>query len=182
MKMNFFFTNVFWGILLVLWGLSLILKGLNIVDWPLGKIFIAVVIIMIGVRLLVGSKSSCSRSRERGTIHLSGDSEYTSVFSSQTVDLTDIDPNSNPIEITAVFGSTYVKLPNNIDFKIEQTAVFGSATAPTKPVTDKPPLGTVKIEATAVFGKVEFVYVNPKPGVDADVVEPADSTQGEPSE
>lgn len=38
MRMNLFFGNMFWGILLVLWGASLILRTFNI-NMPLAKIF-----------------------------------------------------------------------------------------------------------------------------------------------
>ena len=55
MKMSFLFGHIFWGILLLLWGISLILKGFNIVDLPLVKIFIAVIIILFGLRLLFGT-------------------------------------------------------------------------------------------------------------------------------
>lgn len=177
--MNFFFTNVFWGILLVLWGVSLILRGLNIVDWPLGKIFIAVVIIMIGVRMLFGGRSTHKVKRGDRIIHTEQMSEHSTVFGSQTIDLTELDPNSGPIEINSVFGSTVVHLPSDIDFKIESTAVFGPVIIPAKPVRNKASLGTVKIEASAVFGKVVFIYKDP---IRSETEAPADSTQGESSE
>jgi|LSQX01.1.fsa_nt_gb predicted membrane protein len=180
MKMNFFITNVFWGILLVLWGVSLILKGLNIVDLPLVKIFVAIVIIMFGVRLLFGGRCSHNVKHSHRVVHSSGSHEHTTVFGSQLVDLTNIDPNSDPIEVNSVFGSTIVHLPSDIDFKIESSAVFGPVVIPAKPITNKPSLGTVEIDANAVFGKVVFIYKNPvRKGSDA---APADSSQGEPSE
>jgi small neutral amino acid transporter SnatA (MarC family) len=55
MRMNIFFGNLFWGILLILWGGSLILKTFNI-HMPLAKIFFAVVIILFGLKLLLGDK------------------------------------------------------------------------------------------------------------------------------
>ncbi|MDI9523882.1 MAG: hypothetical protein QM218_00070 [Candidatus Cloacimonadota bacterium] len=161
MKMNFLFGPIFWGILLLLWGISMILKGLNIVDLPLVKIFIAIVIILFGLRLLFGNCGVKRCHHVRSSIVSSGNEEYTSVFGSQTVDLTGLAPDSKPLEITAVFGSSYVKLPNDIEFEIQPTAVFGSAIVPPKPTLDKPTIGKVKIEATAVFGKVEFVYKEP---------------------
>ncbi|MDD3143296.1 MAG: hypothetical protein PHG32_03790, partial [Candidatus Cloacimonetes bacterium] len=113
MKMSFLFGHIFWGILLLLWGISLILKGFNIVDLPLVKIFIAVIIILFGLRLLFGDWSSHHKDGSRVSFVTAGSDEYTSVFGSQTVDLTGLDPDSPPLEITAVFGSSYVKLPND---------------------------------------------------------------------
>ncbi len=172
MKMNFFFGPVFWGVLLLLWGVSLILKGFNIVDLPLVKIFFAVIIIMFGVRLLLGSWNRDKVQRFHGSVVTAGNDEYTSVFASQTIDLTNLDPDSGPLEITAVFGSAYVMLPDDIEFHIQSTNVFGSSPGPARPATGKPSLGKVNIEATAVFGKVEFVYkpakrANPAPQPDS---------------
>ncbi|HPH61178.1 MAG: cell wall-active antibiotics response protein [Candidatus Cloacimonetes bacterium] len=181
MKMSFLFGHIFWGILLLLWGISLILKGFNIVDLPLVKIFIAVIIILFGLRLLFGDWSSHHKDGSRVSFVTAGSDEYTSVFGSQTVDLTGLDPDSPPLEITAVFGSSYVKLPNDIDFKIHPTAVFGSAIVPTLASPAQPPLGTVKIEANAVFGKIEFVYKEPKRD-HLRAKASADSTQGAPTD
>jgi hypothetical protein len=159
MKMNFLFGHIFWGVLLLLWGLSLILKGFNIVDLPLVKIFLAVIIIMFGIRLLIGGWGTGKVSGIHSHVSTSGSHEYTSVFGSQTVDLTDLNPNSRPLDVTAVFGGAYVELPDDIDFEIHPTAVFGSTVVPPKPnFGNIPALGVVKIEANAVFGKVEFVY------------------------
>lgn len=159
MKMNFLFGHVFWGILLLLWGLSLILKGLNVVDWPLVKIFLAIIIIMFGIRLLVGGSHHTKVISGKHGVFSSGSTEYTSVFGNQVIDLTDLSPDSKPLDITAVFGSAWVQLPDDIDFAITPTSVFGSTVVPPKPATAKNnPVGTVKIEANAVFGKVEFEY------------------------
>lgn len=162
MKMNFLFGNVFWGVLLLLWGLLLVLKGFGVIhSFPFFKIFLAVVIIMFGIKLLVGG--SCSHRVYHRTgdsiVHGSG-SDYTVVFGSQTVDLAaNLKPNSPPLEITAVFGTMYVILPDDIEFEITPTGVFGSVEGPPKnTATQFISTYPVKIEATAVFGKVEFTF------------------------
>lgn len=179
--MNFLFGNVFWGVLLLLWGISLILKGLNIVDLPLVKIFIAIIIIMFGIRLLVGGSHHVKVFSGKQGVYTSGGTEYTAVFSNQTVDLTDISPNSKSLDITAVFGSIYVILPDDIDFAITPTGVFGTANAPKPPANRPTALGSVEIEATAVFGQVEFEYKpsHRKAGIAGAA---ADSTGGSPSD
>lgn len=158
--MSFLFGHVFWGVLLLLWGLSLILKGFDIIDLPLVKIFIAIVIILIGVRLLTGG--SCTRA-DKSRIHTrvltSGNLDYTSIFASQEIDLTDLEPDSPPLEITSIFGSSFVYLPDDIDFVIEQTSIFGSVKSPhTSQKSMEKPIGTVRIEANSIFGSVEFAY------------------------
>ncbi len=159
MKMNFLFGPAFWGILIVLFGLSLILKEMGL-NFPLVKVFIAIIIILFGIRLLVGGSCSIRTTNSRSSsVYHTGSSEYTVVFSSQTLDLTGVDPNSKPLEVSAVFGSGLVLLPDDINFEIESTAVFGGVDIPRKPDSAAAnPKGTVRIEATAVFGKLDFVY------------------------
>lgn len=158
MRMNFFFGNAFWGLLLLLWGASLIIKEFG-VNLPLVKVFIAIIIIMFGIKLLVGGPWHVRPARIRSRIVTSGGSEYTTVFASQNIDLTDLKPDSKPLEVTVVFGSAWVELPDDIDFEIEPTSVFGSTVVPRKPqggfINTK---GPIPIDATAVFGRLEFTY------------------------
>lgn len=184
MKMNFLFGPAFWGILICLFGLSLILNEFHL-HIPLVKIFIAIIIIMFGVKLLVGGSCSFRTGRiitngVRTTSHLSGSAEYSTVFSSQTIDLTNLSPDSKPLDITAVFGTAYVELPDDIDFEFEPTSVFGSVDLPRKASQGAAlARGRVKIEATAVFGKIEFEY---KPANRAKTTTYADSTATFPGE
>ena len=53
MKMDFIFGNIFWGLLIILLGLSIFLKGFNL-HIPLVRVFIAIIIIMFGIKLLFG--------------------------------------------------------------------------------------------------------------------------------
>jgi predicted membrane protein len=158
MKMNVLFGPAFWGILIVLLGLSIILKQVG-VNLPLVKMFIAIVIILFGVRLLVGGSCSIRTRSTRSGVYTTGSTEHSVVFSSQTIDLTGISVDSRPLELTAVFGSAYVLLPEDIEFDFESTSVFGSVEVPRKPdSTQVYPKGRVSIEASAVFGKIEFAY------------------------
>lgn len=52
--MNLLFGPLYWGILLVVFGILLLLKGLKVINLPLLRIFIAVVVITFGIRLLFG--------------------------------------------------------------------------------------------------------------------------------
>lgn len=160
--MNLFFGNLFWGLLLVLWGASLILKTFNI-NMPLAKIFFAVVIILFGIKLLVGDRItflSSKRSKPRGSSYIrsnrSGD--YTLVFSGGTIDLRDLQNDSKDLEITVVFGSADVILPSHINFDIESTAVFGQNVVPKGNPMASPGDPVVRIESTAVFGQIEYRY------------------------
>jgi len=180
MRMNIFFGNLFWGILLVLWGASLILKTFNI-HMPLAKIFFAVVIILFGIKLLLGDKVSwfhSSWSHKRGSSYVRSNSsgEYTFVFSGGTIDLTDIKPNQRNLEITVVFGSAEVLLPDNVNFDIDPTSVFGSTSLPDRGEMNPVPGRTVRIESNAVFGRIEYIskHIDAPPDSLADEVPPGD--------
>ena len=172
MKMNFFFGNVFWGILLILWGASLILRNFNIY-FPLAKIFFAVVIILFGIKLLVGSKLtlfSCSKTRPQSYsgIRSSDATEHTLVFANSVIDLTDLATDSDDLEITAVFASAVVYLPSHISVRVHPTSVFGQNILPKERLTEDSAQNPINIESTAVFGKI--VYIVKDTATRADIV------------
>lgn len=171
MKMGIFFGNLFWGILIVLFGSSLILKEFGF-HFPVVKIFIAVIIILFGVKLLVGG--SC-KSRRSGITHksISGNKiEYATIFASQDYDLTNLKQDSKPLEITVVFGSGRVILPAELTVEITPTTVFGATILPNNSYVgfgnDAKRYGAdrsiepVYIEANCVFGRLEFVFQTSK--------------------
>ena len=168
MKMDFIFSNFFWGILLILLGLSIFLKGFNI-HLPLVRVFIAVIIIMLGIKLLFGIKTHKYNkpkpySRESSINYSSSRNEYNIVFSSGIIDLTDLPADAKEIEINVVFGSGTVILPDSITFHINPTSVFGTTVLPPKmPVTQGTP---VDIESTVVFGRMEYKYAQPENAAD----------------
>ncbi len=165
--MSIFFGSLFWGILLILIGASIILKGFNI-NFPLVKIFIAIIIILFGLKLLAGGFGVRKYSTpNHGMVHVSkGQSEYAMVFSSGEIDLRGIDDKHKDIEISAVFGNATVILPADVSFEFDATAVFGACILPDQQTTSfgndrgifNEEAGTrkVRIEAAAVFGRVEF--------------------------
>ncbi len=175
MKMDIFFGNLFWGILIILIGISLVLKGFN-VSIPLVKTFVAIVIIMFGIKILVGGYS---RGKTHGinTNSMSGTTqEFTSVFSGSFYDFNNLDPKATEAEVSVVFGSARVKLPRDIEFDIESNAVFGSVILPQKTsagiasgdaLLNANAKRRVKIEANSVFGRLEF-YLDPDQPVPVD--------------
>ncbi len=172
MRMDFFFGNFFWGILVILLGLSIFLRGFNI-NLPLLKVFFAVMIIMFGIRILIGSGSSKPKSSgihyQKGTSqHYSRNrTEYSFVFSGGTLDLTGIKPDAKDLEITVVFGTATVILPSDIKFDIEPTTVFGATYLPGNSyvgfgednliLNPENAAKPINIESSAVFGRVEYI-------------------------
>ncbi|MGE5605051.1 MAG: hypothetical protein ACM3YE_05095, partial [Bacteroidota bacterium] len=54
MKMGFIFSQVFWGIFLILLGASFILKVLFHLDIPVFRLFVSFILIYMGFRVLTG--------------------------------------------------------------------------------------------------------------------------------
>ncbi len=167
--MNFFFGNAFWGTLLILWGASLILKTFGI-NLPLAKIFLALIIILFGLKLLFGTSSRVVRmeNRAKRTVHrINRSGEYTMVFSSGYVDLKDIEQDAPDIDITVVFGSATVVLPAHLSYNIEPTTIFGQTVLPERSQTGfggqaykrgGNPKEAINIESNCIFGSIEYIF------------------------
>jgi predicted membrane protein len=170
--MDFIFGNIFWGIVIILFGTSMILKGFNI-NLPLVKVFFAIVIIMFGVRMLIGGgkprihRSKSNFSKSSSVLYSRDDQEYTMVFTSGDIDLSELQPDAKDMEVTVVFGSAKVILPSDLRFDIRTTAVLGGIILPktghygiSENKTSLNPDSTsspIRIEATSVFGRIEFI-------------------------
>jgi predicted membrane protein len=185
MRMDFFFGNIFWGIMIILFGVSIFLRGFNI-NLPLMKVFFAIVIIMFGVRMLVGGgkprvhNRSYSSNRNSTVFYSSGSQEYTMVFASGEIDLSDIQPDAKDMEITVVFGSATVILPSDLKFDIKPTAVLGSIVLPNAGKFTGSNKGekNIGIEATSVFGRLEFAVKETIRNFDTKTEEPVNPEEG----
>lgn len=138
MKMG---TGIFWGILLILIGLGIVIRVVFNIDFPLMKFIIAFFFIFIGVKIIFGNFNVFDkRSGEKTTIFSESRidgldekyKEYNVLFGSSVVDLRGIDlsESSKEIKINTVFGSTIVKVDNEIPLQIKADAAFASAELP----------------------------------------------------
>lgn len=175
------FTKIFWGGLIILFGISIIINSVFKINFPFFKVFIALIIIFFGFRLLFGSfgfKMNNNDAGENSTVFgstkaqveiIDGDLEYNSVFGSQIIDFREVKSitDESEIEINAVFGSVKVYLPDNVNIKLKASSAFGSVRTPegeminfgdTKKTFTKGSNAskTMYVEASAVFGSVEL--------------------------
>lgn len=158
--MNFFFGYPFWGLLLILWGVSLVLKSFGF-HIPLGRVFLGIVVIVFGIKILVtsGKVSVKSKTTQHGKSYYKagGSEDYNLVFSSGTIDLRELKEDSDDIEISVVFASATVILPEHLSFKIEPTTVFGATSTRNVKNTAIEGVRPIKIESSCVFGSLEYV-------------------------
>lgn len=181
--MDFLFSRLFWGGIIILFGLSIILNAVFKINIPLFKIIFALLIIYFGVNMLVGSfkgkKTSDSGTDvfSSSTIRADASSlnkEYSVVFGSQVIDLRDItDGADKTVELNTVFGSQKVYINENARVRVKASSVFGQVSMPDNnsvsfgdgTYTQQPEntlsAGTLFLEANAVFGDIR-VYKQKK--------------------
>ncbi|HAW52613.1 MAG TPA: hypothetical protein DCX54_09855 [Flavobacteriales bacterium] len=174
------FTKIFWGGLIVLFGLSIIINAVFKINFPFFKVFISLVIIYIGFKMLFGGfgfkmnndgeeNSTVFGSTRIQVERIEGNLEYNSVFGSQVLDFRKVTgiADEAEIEISAVFGGIKVYLPENVTIKMKASSAFGSVKSPNgeaisfgearKTISKgSDPGKTVYLEVNAVFGSVEL--------------------------
>lgn len=170
MKMG---SALFWGLLLIVLGLSLVFKIVFNVDFPLFRIFIAFILIFIGIKFLVGSFGNIHVNSNDNDVffgekkyrHFDDRKDYNVMFGKATYDFRDIDLDNEvkKVKISTVFGGTEIKLPENLPVKITVETAFGGANLPNGNTAvfgstyyESPNLDTSKpylsIKADVVFG------------------------------
>jgi hypothetical protein len=173
--MGFLASGLFWGIVLCLLGVAMILKVAFNLDIPVFRIVLAGVLIVLGIRLLLGTSVRSGAIRNtiafsEGEVRPGGDDkDVTVVFGHGRLDLTGIRPEDHkePIEFTTVFGSSTLRLDPSVPTRVTLSSAFGGAKAPdgtqlafgtyvyrTPGQTDEAPF--LDIRATVVFGGLEI--------------------------
>ena len=179
MRMNFLFSPVFWGVVLILWGCAIVLNVLFHVNIPVFRILVALIIIFIGIQMIIGWKSNswCYVHDDEHNI-IFGQStkqatpatkEYNIIFSNGEVDITEQDPEwvNSKLEINTIFGSGLIRINPEIPVKIVSSAAFGRISTPdnqqsvigdhvyqTPVVKENQPY--LLIKASVVFGNLEI--------------------------
>jgi hypothetical protein len=172
MKMGFIFSQVFWGIFLILLGISFILKVLFHLDIPVFRLFVSFLLIYMGLRVLTGG-FSCERNSRNLIFNdyqfkVNTDGEYNVIFGRGIVDLSEYQVNANTyIKINVIFGSGLIKLDPAQPLKIRVNSAFAGAKMPdgnmisfgeynyqTPAVKEDQPYG--KMEVNVVFGEMQL--------------------------
>jgi len=171
--MDFLWSGIFWGIVLVIFGLSVIVNVVFHVHIPIMRILFGLFLVYLGVQVITGHrwkpfKSNCASSE--AVFQTSGQNDYTVIFGKNTVDLTNIsaDARNKKIKIATVFGASMVTVPADIPVIIKATSVFGGMNFPNgtaisfgeyiyknKVYTDQS--DAIKVEIDLVFGGCNVV-------------------------
>jgi hypothetical protein len=175
MKMG---ATFFWGLIFILIGVGLIIKVIFNIDFPVVKFVIAFILIIIGIKVLMGNLGSprnehtCLHDVVFRDAHINGadNEEYNVVFGKGVFNLTDTVINGSPvhIKINTVFGGTIIRVRKDTPVEVRIDAVFAGAQLPNgnssvfgTTIYQSPGLDKTKnylqVEANIVFGGCEVI-------------------------
>jgi hypothetical protein len=132
--------GVFWGILLVIIGLSIIFR--IVFDINLFRVIIAIFIILIGIKILVGNKGIFNFNTVKSDVIFGEKSfsgtpnnktEYNVIFGKSVFDFRDVDfKDEKPIrlKINTICGAAVIKINGNSPVSIKAEAAFAGAKMP----------------------------------------------------
>jgi hypothetical protein len=135
--MEFLFSGLFWGIILILCGISIIVRIVFHVHIPIVRIVFALILVYLGIRVLVGGSWLCSQ--RNGTVFgsstmsiASGNNEYRVIFGSSTIDATAevTGSSSEHISIKTIFGQSRLTISSKVPTIVRVNSAFADARLP----------------------------------------------------
>jgi predicted membrane protein len=143
MKMELF-SGAFWGILLIVIGILLVIKYVFNIQFPIGRIVFAVILIYAGISLLLGNHGHCRHHNWTGSntenstafsnqqfSYSPAQNKYSCAFGSSILDLSDVTlTEDKTLELSVAFGEFIVKMNRNANFETHSGTAFGSTKTP----------------------------------------------------
>lgn len=176
MHMGFLFSQAFWGIFLIIIGCTLVLKVLFHIDIPLMRIFLAVLLVYLGISIIAGGGFGFKRPHntvlfEDSQVNPTGSfDKYNVVFGRGEFDLSGISIANGTVtaEVNTVFGTALLKLDSQLPVKVIVNSAFAEARVPDgnsvvfgnqtyTSSTFKPDQNYLLITVNVVFGSLEIV-------------------------
>ena len=129
------------GLIFIFIGISFILKVIFNINFPVGRVLVALLFIYIGFRVLFGSSHvfhirSDANSAVFSELNYSGEledgTEFSAVFGKVNLDLRDViltGPETR-IKVNAVFGGAEIFLPPDLPVRVKSDVVFGGVQLP----------------------------------------------------
>jgi hypothetical protein len=135
--MDFLFTGMFWGLIIILLGLSVILNAVFHIHVPLFRIVIGLIVIFFGIRIIAGHSWCSARHRTCATMFneaevtmASTDGEYNVIFGRAVIDTAATIKAGKDVRINTVFGASTVKIPKNVPTIVRVETAFGGVKLP----------------------------------------------------
>lgn len=171
----FFFSGVFWGVLLILLGVSLLLKILFNISIPIFRIAFALLLIYLGIKILLGGHGIEKRKNtvlfnDARIEYSDAFDEYNVVFGKGVIDLSNISLGNRTIEVkvNTVFGEGAIKINPTLPTEILVNSAFAGARMPDgntisfgnytyKSKNFKEGENHLKITSNVVFGSLKII-------------------------
>ncbi len=135
--MGFLFSEVFWGVLLIIIGASVVIRAVFHVNIPIFSMIIAFILIYGGIRILIGGYGFANPQNmtlfQDTTIHVTNPADnYNTFFGKGVIDLTKVNLSNETkrINIHTIFGSSTILLNPETPVKIIVNSAFAEATIP----------------------------------------------------
>jgi predicted membrane protein len=173
--MGFIFSEVFWGVLLIILGASVVIKAVFHISIPIFPIVVAFILIYGGIRILMGGfgfeKSQNMIIFNDSTIKIASPKDtYNVLFGRGLIDLTAVTftKTTPKLQINTIFGGGVIRINPEIPVKIVVNSAFAEAKMPDgneiqfgksiyQSKTYKEDQNYLLIEANVVFGGLEIV-------------------------
>jgi len=173
--MDFIFSSVFWGIVVVLFGLSIIAKAVFHLNIPVFSILLGIFFIYLGISFITGWKihGSAGAKTVFAEAEVSAspgeDNDYSVVFGRSVVDLSGLKVTDKVVKVKSdtVFGETVILVDPGTPLVLMVDAAFAGASAPdgsvisfgektytTKAYKEGSP--HIKVKADVVFGSLKI--------------------------
>jgi predicted membrane protein len=136
-RMGFIFSEVFWGVLLIIIGASVVIKAIFHVSIPIFPLIVAFILIYGGIRILMGNFGLTNPPNtvlfNDATIEVTNPAAtYNVLFGRGVIDLTKIDftKETLKVNINTIFGGGVVRLNPETPVRIVANSAFAEAKLP----------------------------------------------------
>jgi hypothetical protein len=171
--MEFLFSGLFWGLLLILIGLIVVINVVFKIEIPVARIIFGLLFVYIGLHILFGG----GKKKENVTVFAGGDEwttavheQYDIIFGQKKIDFStniNLAQGGMKIKVDTVFGDSKLKIDPKMPVKIIATAVFASVKFPDGTQTAfgeqvyttpsfKEGANSLQIKVDTIFGSTEI--------------------------
>ena len=155
--------------LVLILGILMLLASQDIIEWSIiWKIFVPLIIIVVGLSIIFGNKrvrSVTANAKEYVAVfsgideiikEIKSDFKVTSVFGGVELDLRDVDlKNDLVIDCFCLFGGIDIRLPKDVKLEISGFPVFGGVE--NKYHSNKDSKVTVYVNQMTIFGGIDLL-------------------------
>jgi len=129
--MGFLTSGFFWAIVLIIFGVLILVKNFFNLNIPIGRIFLGVFVILVGIMIITNSGSKSENSKK--WVFWGEDRyHYDNLFCKMNINLTDLSAleENKKIEINTIFAQSKVLINPNIPMIFEVSSAFAAANLP----------------------------------------------------